>query len=236
MKMKSNKHQRGNVLFLILIAVALFAALSYAVTQSSRSGGDASRETNVINTAALTQYPNQVRTATLRMIIAGIDPLDLQFNKPDEFDTGGGFSTFLPARGIFHPQGGAASYQQVPANLASGGVALDWKFTADFEIPLLGLSGSGSTGNEVIGFADGVTESICARVNKELHQNETIPVIATAETLDDDRTATNSLPAAPGNVELDNGGSPNWFENKAYGCFRNGTAGNYVFYYTMAER
>lgn len=246
MKINQLKAQKGNVLFLILIAVALFAALSYAVTQSSRSGGDASKETNVINTASLTQYPNSVRTSVLRLIISGIDPLDIQFNKPDQFDTGGGFAEFKANRGVFHPQGGGAAYQQVPANLTEAGSVLDWKFNANFEIPLLGLSQTSSgNGNDLIAFADGVTQSICGRVNKELHSDDTIPVInsaiaSTTGNLDNSRTATGTAPVVPSTesavLTSDTPASPNWFSNKAFGCFRNGSAGKYVFYYVLAER
>lgn len=240
MLVKKFKQQKGNVLFLILIAVALFAALSYAVTQSSRSGGDASKETNVINTASLTQYPNSVRTSVLRLIIAGVDPLDIYFNMPDQFEapTYSHFET-REAAGVFHPQGGGAAYQKVPANLTAGLTALDWKFNADFEIPLLGLSQSSSgSGNDLIAFADGVTESICARVNRELHNDETIPVLSTAVTIDNNRTATTSAPTNPSTETVLSAtvAGSNWFSNKAFGCFRNGAAGNYVFYYVLAER
>lgn len=232
--------ERGNVLFLILIAVALFAALSYAVTQSSRSGGDASKETNVINTASLTQYPNSVRTSVLRLIIGGIAPEDLSFNKPDQFDTAT-HTTFIASRGVFHPSGGAASYQQIPANLTSGGAALDYKFTLDFEIPELGLSGAGFSGNEMIAFADGITQSVCDRVNKELHNYDgATPLRNAAVTLVNERSLLNGgTAAAPDDVVLSvNTPSATWLNGKAFACFKNGNGANdkYVFYYTLAER
>lgn len=53
-----NRYRRaGNVLFLILIAVALFAALSYVVIQGTRSGGGSTQAENVkLETAKLMNF------------------------------------------------------------------------------------------------------------------------------------------------------------------------------------
>src|SRR5688572_12872535 len=101
--------ESGNVLFLILIAVALFAALSYAVTQSTRSGsGSTDKETNLLNSATLTQYPTALRTAVVRMVLNGRGVENIGFNSPANF---GGAST---DQLVFHPDGGGAVYQQSP--------------------------------------------------------------------------------------------------------------------------
>ena len=63
--------QAGNVLFLILIAVALFAALAYAVTSSSRSGGSStSKEKATANAAAIIQFGTALRNSIMRVKIS----------------------------------------------------------------------------------------------------------------------------------------------------------------------
>lgn len=76
----SRPNERGNILFLILIAVALFAALSYAVTQSQRGAGkDASAEKVSVRVARMLQYTTLVRATVQRMVIMGVAPADLNF-------------------------------------------------------------------------------------------------------------------------------------------------------------
>lgn len=69
---------QGNVLFLILIAVALFAALSYAVTNSTRSSGSASKESNKLIVSNLRQFASSIDLNFMRMTIdKGIAPTDV---------------------------------------------------------------------------------------------------------------------------------------------------------------
>jgi len=240
--MKQKQTQKGNVLFLILIAVALFAALSYAVTQSSRSGGDSGRETNILNSAQLAQYPNQIRTAVLRMIIDGRDITDVRFNAPADFDDLG---TNEEARGVFHPEGGGAVFQNAPADfMRSGGVNTDgeWTYNMDFEVPEIGVSATGAGGNDLIAFLPGVTEAVCQRINAEagISANVSDAPPTTADlsaTYDlnmvDDGTTDYSI---TGNVTL-TATPANSLDGHPFGCFENVADSNtFVYYHVLNER
>lgn len=74
------KNNTGNALFLILIAVALFAALSYAITNSSRGGGSANKEQNEIKAAKLVQFFGLVQSEYQKMrIVGGYSPSEIDF-------------------------------------------------------------------------------------------------------------------------------------------------------------
>lgn len=64
-------NQSGNVLFLILLAVALFAALSYAVTSANRGGSSSvSKDKAKVNAAAIVQYMTSLKNSFMRMKVS----------------------------------------------------------------------------------------------------------------------------------------------------------------------
>jgi hypothetical protein len=71
-------------LFLILIAVALFAALSYAVTQSGRGSGGIEKEQQMIDTAVSQQCSASVeRGENVLKILGGCDTSEISYELAD---------------------------------------------------------------------------------------------------------------------------------------------------------
>lgn len=232
--------QKGNVLFLILIAVALFAALSYAVTQSSRSGGDASRETNLLNSAQITQYPTALQTAALRMIIDGNSVNSIWFTPPSDFGT-------TSDKYIFHPTGGGAVYQEVPSEFMTGSGNGFWFVNGEFAITDIGTSAA-----DVIAFLPGINVELCKKINSQLGvgaadgtptafaaDKDAVYISSMADY--DTRALTQSTASAANIVQAVNGTPDTGFhadyDGKPFGCFQNGGgSGEYVYYHTIIER
>jgi hypothetical protein len=253
--------ESGNVLFLILIAVALFAALSYAVTQSSRSGGgDANTEKNLISSAQLTQYPAGIRTSIVRMLINGVDVNDLLFNTPADFGDGNPIDDVSTAPAdvkmvhdaVFHPSGGGATYSPAPPDLMADGAQADWVFSSKYEVTNIGTSvDTSSDGNDIIAFLPGVSISVCKKIVSQLGISTTgfdtdkdgVPSAGAAG-------AATAAPVAADGMYEDSGGThtgipateitiAGGLSGQPYGCFDaddNDKDSEVVYYHVLVER
>jgi hypothetical protein len=235
--------EHGNVLFLILIAVVLFAALSYAVTQSSRTGGgDAGRETNLIASAEITQYPAAVKTAIVRMIINGTTYEGLRFNSPSAFSGLSGIET----QGVFHPSGGAAAFVNASPDVMNAGTPGTWYFNPYYEVTNIGTADAADgDGNEFIAFLPGIKAAICRRLNEEMGLGTTIPTAsAIANTTAgvqrtwDTTTAATSIPTETAIIGSGATTGTTAMAGQVAGCFHAGAAGasDYVYFQVLTER
>lgn len=83
--------QNGNILFLILLAIVLFAALNYAVSSSMRGGGkDGSSESAEAAASDILGWFAQLDNAVMRMIVVNNIPLErIDFNDPNNLRNDG---------------------------------------------------------------------------------------------------------------------------------------------------
>jgi len=238
--------ERGNVLFLILIAVALFAALSYAVTKSTRSGsGSPDRERAILGSAGMTQHPTAMRTAVIRMILGGTDVNNLLFNSPSDFGAIAGSENLA----VFHVDGGGALYQDTPADVMADAQAGVWNFNLDFRVPEIG----GEATEDLIAFLPGVTEIVCEQVNREFNIDmtncdtnsgayPTIPTGDTGVTIANVSVNMDDTYTASGPVELkgvNDGGTCRALNGQASGCFVDLDGANpdiFIYYSILLER
>ncbi|MCA3269300.1 MAG: hypothetical protein LW855_02695 [Alphaproteobacteria bacterium] len=165
-----SKDERGNALFLILLAIVLFAGLSYAVTQTGHPSRSARLENELIASSQLTQFGNALRLGIDRMQIAGIDAGDVLFvasvNAPE----------YSSENNIFNPKGFVGLRSVDPAadafdsNVASHADAAWIYRTAALEgngRTLLPGVGSEQGADRVL-VLTGISSNVCRFINQRL--------------------------------------------------------------------
>lgn len=99
----------GNVLFIALIATGIFAALSYAVTNSQRNTGNTvSSEKEMLSQAVLDSYMASINVGMMRLKFQGCSSID--------YTTPSGWGAENHNCHLFHPDGGQVIYQDLGLN------------------------------------------------------------------------------------------------------------------------
>lgn len=215
--------QRGNALFLILIAVILFAALSYAITQSNRSGADPARETSLVASTSVTQYPATISTSIARMMLRGVSVLQLDFDPPSS----GTFNAAPTNVKVFHPNGGGVSFQNVDPNtveLDGSGVPMgQWAFV-HAGVTDIGTNGSVPEDQDIVAILTYVRKGICERINEQITGSTAIPDNAEAGIPMSDYLI---LSGGPGKIGVT--GQP-------FMCVYSPNSDAYAYYHVLVER
>lgn len=230
--------QQGNVLFLILIAVVLFAALSYAVTQSSRGGGNADRETAQLSASQAVQYASALDYAITKLtLMNGCTETSISF----ENSTVTGYAntedpSSTTACQIFHADGAGMSWASPPPGVNDGTPYFFNKTVNVYE------TNSTTYNGDLIMFLFNVSESFCDAVNSGVGITGTPEdsgnILKTeASKFDGEYLPSDGLKGSPTNTDCDDPGieTPNLC-GVPTACFIEGDTGERHFMHVLISR
>ncbi len=165
------KAENGNVLVYILIAVALFAALGFVVSNMMRSsGGSVSGEKDVIFASDVLNYGKSMRDMVQYMRISkGCSDNQISFER-HPFD--GTDSDYVNSNApgdfschLFHPRGGAMGYQAGIKDVNGG---LGWIFTGTNDGEKIGKQCDFDRCADLIAVLPDISPALCRKINETL--------------------------------------------------------------------
>lgn len=175
--------QRGNILFLILLAVVLFAALAYAVTSSMRGGGkDAGSEKMDLYAAQIINEVGAWRGAMTRLKMVD-NYKQVLFNTSAANGNGtcySGSSVTTPCKtiGLFNDTVGVATPLLNNAFFTPAWLPNPAKWA--WETTRVKVSGAdiGTALPDTIVTMYGVTDDLCRAINRKIHNVDTIGTLS----------------------------------------------------------
>ena len=225
-------NERGNVLFLVLIVAALFAALSYAVTQSSDgSGSSIDYERNEILASDILKYAKTLERGVSTILNNGHSENDISFAHDDL----AGYGTYgdSPETEVFNPLGGGVTLRTFPQATAD-----DWIFSGGNVVREVGSfeewGSCDSTCADLVVLLPNVSEELCMQINDLLgvdNPSDAPPL----EQNSFNTTPFNDGTFAKGNLIGDNNATDP-FRGTKTACFESDMRGGYWFYHVLYAR
>lgn len=165
-------HQAGNVLWYILLAVALFGALSFAIAQSMRGGGSTMDQERVrLAAAEIVDYGSVLAHASSQLRLRGVKAEALSFENAVVAGYANPGCTDDACR-IFALSGGGVSYKAPPASWLDSAQSAQagygtWVFSGLNEISGVGTDGAAAANKELIAFLPYVSADLCVELNRK---------------------------------------------------------------------
>lgn len=222
---------RGNALFLILIAVALFAALSFAITQSDRNtGATVSREENVIAGSRIIEYAGIIKQAISRLrLSSGCTDNQLSFENAQVTGYTNPSAPVDKSCHVFDPAGGHVSFQ--PPSAATQ-LKLDFEFNGANM-----FANMGTTDPDLALFLPINSRELCLEINKALG----LPKDLAIDWIDNAKftgtyVSNNAIPDDGGNVDGYTGAWSACLEAKGGVNYPRTAGAGYFFYSILVAR
>lgn len=222
--------QRGGALVYILIAIALFAALSFTLSRQTDTNEANSLDeeraeiiaTQLISTAA------QIKSAVDQMLFSGSKINNLNFELP----TNASFETGTLIHKVYHPQGGGVTPPRLPPeSISQNGTdpVAGW-YMGRFN----NVEWTATTGQDVILVAYQISRAVCAAINDKINGSTTIPVMTDSikEVMIDDALHT----GANTDLTTDGGDICPACDEMPSLCVENDAQNAYGFYTVIADQ
>lgn len=171
--------QRGNALFLILIAVALFAALSYAITNSSRGSSSIDKEQMTLKTSQIMQYAAMIENEMIKNDILKAYDMLTYTSFPENasgsiFNYYGGLGSGRVI-GLFNTSYGATP-QIIPEEyiVDDTDAIFNWGYVYGGVLQTADGVHLGTSAADAYIVLSGLNLDICAALNKRYHDDDTI--------------------------------------------------------------
>lgn len=232
--LRKTNSQSGAVIVYILIAIALFAALGFAVAQMMRGNGESIvSETQNVHASEVLAYAKAVRSGLQNIRISkSCNDDEISFER-SPFDSSDSLYVNASAPAdfschVFHPDGGGINYA-IPSTKIG---ANPYFFTGEFAV-----SGQGRDSNaEISMILRGINLELCEKINSLLDTG--LPVLDPVNNLDFVTNGFQGSFTISAGVGSTLGTGDSLYDNKPAGCFfeNNATSGEYFFYQVLLAR